>query len=271
MRFADIYITRLGAGITLPSACASTEQAAPLPNLRALSNFGQGLAYRFVLTPQVWGVTGDGLSLTFDSRTVDTSDPGAEVAHATTLGGERVRFSVSLPVAGGAGLEYARLAAVIAPVAGVERRYQCVIGISTLAADLTGAPSGGYARTAVLGTAQVAQSGTPASYVLTGSSAVLSADFAARRVSIILRLIGTPAGGGAPVDLGSFAASGPIDPATGNFNVPLSGSAAGLSGAVSGRFFGPAAVELGAAFGGTVPAGPGTPALVFSGGLFGAR
>lgn len=267
MRFAEIYITRLGAGITLPSACSGLEQRGTPPAVLAASNFGQGFSYRFVLTPQVWGVTGDGLSLTFDGRTVDFSNTTAEVAHATVLAGDPIRFSVTLPVAGGAGLDYARLAQVTAPLAGAERRYQCVIGISTLAADLAAAPTGGYGRAAVLGEARIGG----AEHRLTGSSVSFSANFTQRTISVTLQLIATPVAGGAAVDLGTYSASGAIDPANGNFNVALTGGTLPVTGAISGRFFGPAAIEVAAAFGGRVGPSGSNPGFAFAGGAFGAR
>lgn len=266
IRFAEIYVTRLGAGITLPSACSGLELRGTPPAVLPASNFGQGLAYRFVLTPQVWSVTGDGLSLAFDSRTVDATDTSAEVSHATTLAGDRIRFSVTLPVAGGAGLDYARLAQVIAPLAGVERRYQCVIGISTLASDLP-TTAFAYGRTALLGAAQIGG----ADYTLERSSVSFSADFAQRRITISLQLTATPRGGGAPIDLGSYSASGAIDPANGNFNVALSGGALPVTGAISGRFFGPQAIELAAAFGGRAAPSGTNPGFAFAGGAVGAR
>ncbi|MBX9816083.1 MAG: hypothetical protein A4S12_07155 [Proteobacteria bacterium SG_bin5] len=268
MPFSDIYILRLGAGVAFPSACAGFEQRGTPPASLPVTSVGQGLGFRYVITPQVWAVTGDGQSLSFDGRTVDLSDPSVEVGHRLVVNGDTIRFTVTRPTPGGTGADYARLASVTAFAAGVERRYSCVIGISTLAADLPTSGTGSYARLALLGTAQRVEGGVNRAYTLERSVITVAADWAARRVTITLRLIGTPSDGGPIVTLGDFTASGAIDPANGNFNVPLGGA---QSGAVSGRFYGPAAIEIGAAFGGAVAANGAAPAFSFAGGLFGAR
>lgn len=271
MRFTEIYTTRLGAGITLPSACASLAFTSQPPTLRAVTNYGQGLAFRFVLTPQVWGVTGDGISLSFDGRTADFSNVTAEVAHATTIGTDPVRFTITQPVAGGIGLDYARLASVSVPAGGAIRDYQCAIGITTQAADLAASPSGSFPRTVVSGTAYVREGATSRAYALRTSTATVSVDTAGRRVTITFQLTGTPvSGGGATIDLGSFSASAPIDAATDNFVATLN-STRTATGSISGRFFGPQALEVGASFGATVADAGATPGYTVIGTIHGVR
>lgn len=266
--FTDIYSTRLGAGITLPSACGSLAFTSQPPAVLPTTPFGQGLAYRFVLTPQVWAVTGDGLSLSFDGRTVNFIDPAAEVSHATTIGADPVRFAIFRVT----GLDYARLATVSAPVAGVIRDYQCVIGITTLTSDLAASPSGSFTRSGVTGTAYVREGGTARAYSIRASIATLSADLVTRRVSVSLRLTGTPlSGSGAAIDLGIFSATAPISATNDSFTGPLTSATRTVTGTITGRFFGPQAIEIAAAFGATVPDEAGQHGFVVIGTAQGAR
>lgn len=271
MRFAEIYTTRLGAGISLPSSCASVAFNSQPPVLRAVTNYGQGLAFRFVLTPQVWGVTGDGVSLSFDGRTVDFSNTTAEVAHSTTIGIDPVRFTIVQPVAGGIGLDYARFATLSVP-AGATRDYQCAIGITTQAADLATSPSGSYTRTTLSGTAYVRDGTGSRAYTIRAGSLTAAIDTPARRVTITFQLLGTPAsGGGATIDLGSFSAIASIDSTTDNFVAPLNSSTRSVTGTISGRLFGRQAIELGASFGGTVTDAGAAPGYTVIGTLHSAR
>lgn len=272
IRFTDIYFYRFGAGITVQSACSSLALQPAPPVVRATTGFGQGLAFRFVITPQVWAVSGDGFSQSFDGRTLDGTDTSAEVAHLTMVDGLPVRFSITQPVSSGTGLDYARLAQVSVPVTGLVRDYQCVTGIPTLAADLATSTSGSFPRTLLVGTAHVRSGGTARAYALRSTTATLSTDVATQRVAIAFALTGTPVDGVGPaIALGNFTASAPIDASSTNFTAALASSDRTITGTVSGRFFGPQAAEIGATFSATVADAPGAPGYAVTGTIFGIR
>jgi hypothetical protein len=272
MTFADIYILRLGAGITLPSACTGFALQGQPPAILPATPYGQGLPFRFVLTPQVWSVGGE-VGVGFDGRDGDTTVTDAEVARFKVLGNDTVRFAIRQPSAGGTGLTYARLASVSAPVQGVNRQYECVLGISTLPADLPASPSGDYGRTVLAATAYVREGSAARTYSLGRSVVAIAADQAGKRVTISVKLIGTPTGASGPdLDLGTYAASAPIDPATGNFVANLTSSDRMVTaGTLSGRFFGPQAAEVGAALSASVAASPSAPNFTFAGAAYGIR
>jgi hypothetical protein len=270
LKFADVYVFRQGAGITLQSACSSFAFQSQPPAVLPASAFGQGLSFRFVLTPGVWAVGGE-VSVGFDGRNADPASQGTEAAYSKLVGADTLRFAITQPVAGGAGFDYVRLATVSAPVQGLDRLYQCATGIPTLPADLAAAPSGVFGRTAVVATAYVRDGAAARAYALGGSVVSLAADVPARRVTVSLRLVGKPSGGGADIDLGTFTATAPIDPGTGNYVANLSSADRTVTGTISGRLFGPQAIELGAAFGGSVAATTTTPAYTFAGAVYGAR
>ncbi len=223
-----------------------------------------------MLTPQVWAITGDDLSLGFDGRTADPT-VAAEVAHRIVAGPDVIRFTITQPSAGGGGFDYLRLATVVAPVAGVARDYRCLLGISTVPADIAAAPSGPYRRASIAGTAFVRDGSTSRTLSLGRSIVSVSADFTERRVTLSVRLIGTPDGGGADIELGNVEGSAAIDPANGNFTAPLTSATRSITGSITGRFFGPAAGEIGAVFGATVADAPGAAGFTIAGGAFGAR
>ncbi len=258
MTFSDVYVFRLGGsyGILLPSASSGFIFQGQPPAVLPATAFGQGLAFRFILTPQVWAITGD-VSTGFDNRSGDPfstgPEPGLEVGYSRSAGPNIVRFTITRPAVAGTGLDYTRLATVSAPVQGANRQYQCVLGIPTLAQDLTASVSGRFQRNVVTATAYVRDGSTARAYSLGRSAVAISADMAARQVTISLRLVGTPTGTAGPdVDLGAFAATAPIDQTTGNFVASLTSSDRSVTGSISGQFFGPQAVEIGAAFGASV-------------------
>ena len=265
-----MYTSRAGSGTTLLSACAGFALQGQPPATLPVTSFGQGLTYRYVLTPQVWAISGDGLSLGFDGRTADPT-VAAEIAHRIVAGPDIIRFTINQPSAGGSGFDYLRLANVAAPVSGVARDYRCLLGISTVAADVAAAPSGPYSRASIAGTAFVRDGSSSRAFSLGRSIVTVSADFTGRRVTLSVRVIGTPEGGGADVELGTVAGSAAIDPANGNFTAPLTSTTRTISGSITGRFFGPAAGEIGAIFGATVADAPGAAGFTIAGGAFGAR
>lgn len=260
MTFADIYIYRFGAGITLPSACGGLALSATPPTLLPVTAFGQGLSFRFVVTPQVWAVGGD-LAVGFDGRDAQSLSGNVEVALAKTMGSDTFRFAITRPVSGDKGFDYVRLVEAAGPVAGVGRQYRCIAGVPTLPADLASASAVDFRRTALLGTAQAADRALS----LAASEVAIAADLPGRRITVTLRL------NGADGDLGTLSASGTIDPGTGNFVAPFTAAGRSVTGAISGRFFGPQAVEVGVAFGATVAASGASPAYAVSGAVFGVR
>jgi hypothetical protein len=275
VRFTDYYIFRFGRDLSLPSACGALALRSQPPAVRPATAFGRGLTFRYVVTPQVWAVSGE-VGMGFDGR--DTDPLSAELAVrpeeiglSRRIGPDVQRFSIAQPGAGGAGLEYARLASVWAPFEGAPHLYQCVIGVPTQAGDLPRAGAVAYRRGVMLGTAYRREGSAARAYLLDRSTVSVSVDTAADRVTISVRLIGTPAGGGPDVDLGAFAATGTIDAATGTFIADISGGDRGIAGALGGRFFGPEGVEIGAAISGSAPDPAGGASMTFAGGVFGVR
>ncbi|MDO7841307.1 hypothetical protein [Sphingomonas immobilis] len=270
MRFTDVYILRLGAGITLPSACGGFALTTQPPAVLPVTAFEQGPTFRFVLTPQVWAIGGE-IGIGFDGRDGDPSVTGVEVALAKTTGAGAYRFTITQPNAAGTGLDYARLASVAAPVGGVNRQYACLLGIPTTAADLAAAQAGAFPRTVLMATAYLRDGATSRTYTLEHSIVSATLDQTTRRVAITIRLVGTPSGGGTDTDLGRLAATAPLDPATGNFTAALASSDRVVTGTISGRFFGPGAVEIGAVLDGAVADAPGVAGYSFAGVAFGIR
>ncbi|NBC37625.1 hypothetical protein GTZ99_13805 [Novosphingobium sp. FSY-8] len=130
---------------------------------------------------------------------------------------------------------------------GTANVYMAVGGVPTLASDVPRSGSANY--TTSVGGTHVDANGA---YTLTGnSSATFSANFAAGTVATTLSLNGTLLGGnaGAPstVALGSFTGSGTIASGTSGFSgtlTPGANNTSGMTGAFSGGFFGPQAVEM---------------------------
>jgi hypothetical protein len=272
LTFSEIYIYRFGSsGITLPGGCSSLALQDQPPELIGTTAFGQGLSFRFVVTPQVWAIGGD-VGIGFDGRDADATATGTEVAFAKMIGPDTARFSITRPAVGPFGFDYSRLATVSATVAGTRRLYQCLLGIPTLLADLTAAPLGTFGRTAMLGSAFVRDGGTTVSYSLAQSTVSISADLQARTVALSIRLVGTPSATQGPdVDLGTIAATAPIDPATGNFSANLALPGRTIRGTASGRLMGPEAIEVGVTVGASVAATANAPAMSFAGVAFGRR
>jgi hypothetical protein len=267
-RFADLYVVRIGStGVTLPSACGGIVQASPTPAITPASPFGQGLSFRFIVTPNVWSIGGD-LSVGYDGRDAVPLEPGVEVAYARAQGPAIARFSIVRPAISGAGLDYVRLAQVSGAVQGTPRLYRCVLGVATPADQLTSAATGSYPRTVVTGTAQAAGSGG-VQYELGASEATIAADMSVRSLTLTLRLQASQPGG-AVIALGNATVTVRIDPATGGFTAPLASSDRTIDGTISGRFFGPAGAEVAIAYSATITR-PGIPILAIAGAAFGAR
>ena len=278
-RFADIYIYRFGAGITVQSACTGLAFSAQPPAVLPVTGFGQGYTFRHIITPQVWALGGD-ISIGFDGRDGDTTpsplgdslDGTLEIGLSKQVGPDRVRFWIARPIASGSDLEYVRLATVAGPVAGVPRLYQCVTGMPTLAADLATAASASYPRAVLKAIAFVREGAGSRAYALDRSTLSIVADLPAGQVRITMQLVGTPLEGGGPtLDLGTMGAIAAIDAASGDVAAELAGADGTVAGALRGRFFGPQALEIAMALGGTVAADAGRPTYSFAGGVFAIR
>jgi len=268
LTFTEIYTYRIGAGISLPSACSGFAQGEP-PTVLPTTGFGRGLSFRFIQTPQVWAIGGE-VTLGFDGRDGEPLIPGVEVALARTIDGRRVRLTIAQPDPIGSGLAYARLASVEAPLQGIDRLYRCVTGTATLPSDLPAARSGDYRRAVLSATAYVRDGAGTREYSLERSEVSITVDWPARQVAISARMIGTPSTGGPDIELGTYGGAAPIDAATGNFSASLAAPGRTVTGTVSGRFFGPDAVEVGAALGAIV-GDAAAPDVSIAGAVFGIR
>lgn len=272
----EIYTNRFGsAGVTLASACSGFTFGAEPPAVAAVTPFGQGPSFRFIVTPNVWSVTGVG---GFDGRDSDPframfPDPipaNVEVGYSRQAA-QPVRFSLTRPVAEGSDLFYARLGLVWIPSGGARIQQHCVVGVPTVPEDLPAAPSGNFRAATVIATAYVREGGATRAYLLTRSTATVAVDIAAARVTLSMRLLGTATdAAGGEIDLGTVTATAPIDTATGNFGGPLAG-ARPLAGAVTGRLLGPRGVEVGIAFDAAAPATTTLPGYSLAGAVFAVR
>ncbi len=248
-RFDDLFADR-----SFQSACSGFILPGQPPAVLPVTNFGQGLFFNFISTPQVFAIGGDGVSISFNGQDIDASAPVGVLAYVRTIGGDTDRFSISRPAPGGIGLDYARFASVATPRAGTTRLYQCVIGVPTLTTDLPTTASGVYPRSVIGATAYVRDTASARPYSTGRSTITVAADFVARRVTVTGALVGTPLGVAGPdIPLGSFTATGDINPITGNFTAPLTSSDRTVTGSISGRFFGPQGSEVGIAFSATGP------------------
>lgn len=269
--FAELYTNRTGRDLVIGSACSAVQLRGQPPEALPVSAYGRGLTIRYVLTPQVWAVGGDGVSISFDGRTADAAVGTEEIAYREVLATYVNRFAIARPVAAGSGLVYARYATVVTQVGGLDRNYGCLTGIPTLATDLPTLASG-YPRTVVTGTAYVQDGATTRRYALDRSTVALASDTAGGRVTVALTLIGTPVdAAGADLTLGVFTATAPLDPATGNFTAAIASADRSVTATLSGRYFGPQGIEVGAAMGGTVAASGGRLGYSFTGAVYGAR
>lgn len=258
--FTAIYAVRYGSGVTFPASCSSFRFDTDPPAVTPVQPFGSALNFRWILTPQVWGISGEISGLGFDGRTVDPSDTTSEVAHVTTVDGATVRFKVIRPAPGGAALDYARLATLATPVNNVSREYTCVLGVETRAADVSAVAPGAFPRRLLSGTAYVREGGSTRTYALE-ASAISLAVTADRQVTITFDLTGTAPGGASNVSFGTFSATAPIDAARGTFAAPLTSATRSVTGSISGRLFGPPdKPELGLVIGATVTGSGTTPA-----------
>lgn len=241
-----------------------------------MTAFGNGPTFRFIVTPNVWTVAGVG---GFDGRDGDPfaatfPDPlpaNVEVGYSRALGPDPVRFSITRPTVGGVDLQYARLGLTWTPAGGVRTQAHCVIGSPTAPADLFSARSGEFGRTVMIATAYVRDGAAVRAYALGRSAAALAVDSAARRVTFSVRLTGTPIGfAAADRDLGTLTATASIDPDSGTVLAALAADRA-VTGTVSGRLFGPAAVEVALALNASLPATGAAPEMTLAGAVFGSR
>lgn len=263
--FSDVYVLRLGAAAVLPSACSARTFAVTSPAAVAATPFGDGLTFRFVITPNVWSVTNVG---GFDGRDGDPfaarfPDPlpaQVEVGFSRQAGPEPVRFSITRPAAGDFRFDYVRLGLAWVPIAGVRTQYHCALGIATTPADVAGVTSASYRRTNVIAAADVRDGAGFRAVTPDRSSVAIAADMTARRVTVTLELAGSAA-------IGTLTGTVPID-AAGRFAGSLAG-AGGATGTIGGALFGPGGVEIAAAFSASSP--DAANGYVAAGAVFGAR
>lgn len=228
------------------SACGRLDGAAsPIVNPASLPT--DGLSFAYVSATQTWTVTGDGVNLSFGPADVDPATPAGGQFYLKPGAGGTDRLRIQLPGIAGVGpMDYARTASVTTNVFGTSRTYSCVIGVPTLVTDVPAATAVTY-RAALGGTGYRIPPGGGATtnYSLGKSTVALDANRVTGKVTAVINLIGTPAGGGADVDFGTITGTADIDPATGgyygaNWTSPTLNV---IFGAFSGRFFGPQGIE----------------------------
>lgn len=236
--------------------------------LVAAEPFGDGVKAEYDAdTGNVTFKTPDGLKVTFTAadEVPGQSTPNARLFNKPNPAGGVLGGSLSTPHVNAVPLSYTRFGTVFSTGAAPLDGHAFVFGVNTLPRDLPKSGSATYTAAAG-GSATLAGSLTPLR--LTGSSATFSADFGTGAIATTIKLVGTPAAGGASVALDDLTGLGSISAAKPGFSGLFTGTGT-VSGTFNGAFFGPEAVEFGYSFlvGGTSAAGKAFTAI---GGAFGS-
>jgi hypothetical protein len=208
--------------------------------------FGSGVTVSYTETTDSYRLTApDGSTVTFDPSNAAPPLPTAPNSQVwiKTSGTQRDQLAIFAPVLNGVPLSYTLLGSWIRmdTATGQSTVRLAVGGVPTVASDV---PRTGSATYSTLVGGAAVQNGT--SYSLNANStATFSANFAANSVTTALTLIGaaTPAGD-QPTNLGTFNGTGTISATGPGITGTLTG-ANGVTGAFSGAFFGPRALEVG--------------------------
>ncbi|WP_137862603.1 MULTISPECIES: hypothetical protein [unclassified Sphingomonas] len=216
------------------------------PNSSTVGFPDTGLAFGYTASTQSWGVTGDGLSLSFGPADIDTSAPAGYPFYAKPGIGsfiDRLRIQTA-GIVGIGPLEYARVVSVITNATGSSRTYTCLIGAPTLVTDLPTTPTVTYNAAYGGGATRTILGGATSTLSLGKSGVTLGADLLTGQVTATIHLIGTPASG-PDIDLGTVTGTANIDPATGGYYgwTWSSPTLSGITGQFSGRFYGPQGKE----------------------------
>lgn len=251
-----------------PTACAGAQFPGGLLTVGPTTDFGSGLQFAYRAATRTYTLDGDGISLSFGPADYTPQAPGIDV----WIRGDDFLSLEALTWAG-TPMVYNRVAYVNTRKSGILVAYACITGIPTLAFDV---PISGIASFPNAG-ADAYATGLPGGSVVTygfrKAPVSFEADFAARKVTVIMHLIATTAGSPphVDVDLGTMSGSGAIDPATGRFSGTWTSNDRDLSGTFAGSFFGPHAQEFGLAYAVEGRDGSGAPDFAAHGVINGSR
>lgn len=260
-KYADLTGDRSFASTCAPLTTSSSPVVAGAATLP-----GQGLIMAFNSAASTWSISGDGVNLLFGPADADPATPSGGQFYLKTGTGGTDRLRIQQGGVGGVGpTEYARIVNVVTNVIGQARNYTCIIGVPTVVTDVPAATTVSY-RAGFGGSGYVSSPGTGATTVYSLGKSVVSIEGnrVTGKVTLTLRLIGTPPGGGADVELGTVTGTADVDATTGGYyGTTWTSSTLTVSfGQFSGRFFGPQRLETEAVISLTADAGGPTPFTV---------
>lgn len=234
---------------TFQSACAGLTFTASPPVPRPATSFGNGLTLSYASLSGIYSLSGDGLGLNFVPSELDATSTATTRIYVKSSG---ERLSIGRPAPGGTALDHARAITVNARPAGLQAAYQCVVGETTIVADIpatTSTLATTYGKTIIGGTIYDG-SGSPVQlYTLTKSAVTMSINWATRRVDVSVQLVGTPAATStatADKNFGTLTGTATLD-ATGAFYGNWTSSLGAVTGQFGGKLFGPQGKEVGIA------------------------
>lgn len=223
-----------------------TTSATPGFNNATTQAFGSGVTVAYTASSDTYKLTApDGTTASFGPA--DAVAPGPTTPPNTQQwlrlnGNVRDSLFLIVPTVSGVALSYTILGSwgQLSTATAQSQNRLAVGGVPTIASDMPRTGSATYA-TAVGG---AAAQGTTNYTLNANSSATFSANFAANSVTTSLTLAGTALpNGAAVVPFGTFNGDGTISTSGPGFTGTLTGT--GTTGAFSGAFFGPKALELG--------------------------
>lgn len=230
------------------SACAPLNFNGPVPLAFVATPFGQGIEINYQATPQTYAIQAEGSLLTFGPADRDASAPSNIKAYQKGPNNAD-RFQLARPIINGTGLDYGRSATLMTTRFGSRITYACVIGVQTLVTDVPAATTVSFTQIGVGATAYDASSGSVVIYSLAKTPVTFTVNLTTLKVDLSMRLVGTPAGGGADVNLGTVTGTGTLNADTGSFEGQFASTDREANGSFGGTFFGPQRREFGFAYG----------------------
>lgn len=251
--------------VTASTSVVYDSQGVARQNATSGYPFGAGanssaVTLKYFTSSDSYVVEGYSTSATFtQADLVASGDPKTVVLQKISGGTVTDVLRQTTPSPGGVDLSYVRFGSWMTthdmtgdPALGGQKRLTYIMaGVPTIASDVPTTGTASFTATSVIGLATDTTNGAGfgTGYDLSGSTATLSADFAANTVQTSLKLSGIPIGGGASRDFGTFTGSGTIGNSSPTvlyrniFSGTLTTAGPGDAG-FSGSFFGPQASEF---------------------------
>lgn len=235
---------------TYPTGCVSAQRHQGVPKISPATDFGSGLQFTYAAGTQIHALSGDGVSASFGPADYSAINSGPNTDTWFKSGGTD-SLTLKAPVWAEKRMVYSRVF-YYDNITNSEGPfdYFCVTGVSTLAFDIPTSGTSDFPKAGTDATAFWDRAANITYLGLTRTIVSFQADFAAKKVSIALRLILTsgsyPQDPQAITDLGTVIGSGTIDGATGRFSGSWSSTDYPVvNGNFAGSFFGPQAQEFG--------------------------